>query len=88
MNNSNDIENEIRRQIDFLDEAAAKARSGEVADVSAMDGEVAILCEKIARMPAEEAHRLEPAMEEMIGKLEGLAVELHALRERIDGDED
>jgi|GEM_PF-1661525 len=82
------IEAELAKQTDLIGAAIESVRGGTVADINEVERNVAVLCNEISGMPQEDAQRLEPAMAQMISKLEELAVALHDFQSESKGNND
>lgn len=80
------LEQQLQAKIEQIDEAIAKTRQNETADIGFMDSEVATLCQTILKADSEESKALEPKMIEMIAKLDELAVELKDYQDRLNPD--
>lgn len=65
----------------FIDDVIVKTEQGHIMDVSRLDTEVPALCDRLERLPPEEARRVEPAMAAVIAKLESLAVALQIFQD-------
>jgi hypothetical protein len=76
------IEKDLRRQIGIITEAAIHVRSGIIMNINEVEHHVASICKRISGLAPEESEQLEPAMAEMIGKLEELAAALTEFQEK------
>lgn len=76
------LEDQLNRHIARITDAIDDARSDRVQDMTRLDGEVALLCRDLGRLPPAQATTLAAPVAEMIGRLEELIRELQAFRER------
>ena len=60
----------------FIDDAYQKLQKGEVANLTRLDNEVALLCEQTLKLAPTEAVKVQPVMGDMISKLESFSVSL------------
>ena len=82
MSSAQEISSQLKELVSFIENAHEQLSSGTVVDLSRLDDEVARICEETLQLSPEEANNVQPAMAEMISKLEALGV---ALKEFQDG---
>lgn len=83
MSSAEQITNELRQLIDFIDDAHQRLDDGEVMDLSDLDDEVARLCDETLALKPEEAAQVQNTMAEMITKLEKLGVALQEYQQNL-----
>lgn len=75
----------VREELDKAASMVVAARrlllTGTMVDLSALEGKVRCICERIGAMPREDGRPLVPVMETLIGDLDRLAA---AIQERVD----
>jgi hypothetical protein len=74
--NTTQIKQNLNDLTAFIEQAQIKLAQGEVIDLSHLDKDVATLCEAAIQLPPTQAKDVQPAMGEMISKLEELSVGL------------
>lgn len=76
---------EVREELDKAASLVLTARrllaTGTMVDLSALEGKVRVICERLGRMARDDGKVLVPAMESLIGDLDRLAAAIH---ERVD----
>ncbi|MBC7907448.1 MAG: hypothetical protein H7Y60_11980 [Rhodospirillaceae bacterium] len=76
---------QVREELDKAASLVVTARrllaTGTMVDLSALEGKVRVICEKLVAMGREDGKALVPAMEVLIGDLDRLADAIH---ERVD----
>ena len=60
----------------FIRDAEGTVLSGQMVDMSGLDKDVALICNKVITLPPAQAMELQPLMAEMIGHLERLSIAL------------
>ena len=83
MSDAQQIAARLNELSDFIDEANAKLDDGEVVNLTHLDDEVATLCEQTLSLPPQEAAQIQPAMADMISKLEELGTALKEFQESL-----
>lgn len=83
MRNKDQIITELERLSAFIDEAQSKLEDGEVLNLAHLDDEVETICQEIVRLPPADAQSTQPAMAEMIGKLEVLGIALQEFQKKL-----
>lgn len=76
-----DIRAKMEKLSSFILDAEDKVRAGKMADLSGMDREVAVICNKAVSLPPDQARDIQPLMAEMIGNLERLSTALKDYKE-------
>jgi len=66
--------------ITLIDQAQIDIDAGRVRDLSAMDHDVAKVCDDIVALPPEQAQEVQPVMADMITRLEKLAGSLQSFK--------
>lgn len=72
MSNRDQIIARLSELTNFIIECTEKVEGGEMVDLKGLDDEIASLCERTVGLPPEEAQAVQPAMAEMIARLEKL----------------
>lgn len=85
MNTPEEIAQHMRTLADFISEAEIALRGGEVVDLSHLEEEVGALCDQALSLSPEEARSIQPAMADLIARLEDLSGELEAFRAGDEG---
>lgn len=76
-----EIRAKMEKLTDFIREAEATVRGGKMVDLSGLDREVAVICNKAVALPPLEARDIQPIMAELIGNLEHLSSALKDYKE-------
>lgn len=76
---------EIREKMEnlktFIQDAEASVANGTMVDLTGLDRDIALICNKTVALPPEEARNLQPLMAELIGSLESLSRTLKDFRD-------
>lgn len=76
MSKADDIAQRLQELTEFIVNAQAQLKNGEVVNLSHLDDEVGQLCDETLKLKPEEAVRVQPIMADMISKLEELGLAL------------
>lgn len=76
-----EIRAKMEKLTEFIRDAEASVRSGKMVDLSGLDRDVAMICNKAIALPPVEARDLQPVMAELIGNLEHLSTALKDYKE-------
>lgn len=79
--NADDIRARMEKLTDFIREAENSVRDGKIADLTGLDRDVALICNKAVALPPEQARDIQPMMAELIGSLESLSTALMSFKE-------
>ena len=79
--NADDIRARMEKLTDFIREAEDMVRGGKMVDLSGLDRDVALICNKAVALPPEQARDIQPNMAELIGSLERLSSALMSYKE-------
>jgi hypothetical protein len=74
--NAQAIRQKMEEISSFIREAEDSARTGTIIDITRLEGEIAQLCEGIAKLPKAQSLEIHPLMADMIGALERLELVL------------
>ena len=83
MGNAEQITIRLQEMTSFIETAQAKLQKGEVVNLSHLDNEVAQLCDQTLKLPPQEASQVQPAMADMISKLEALGLALQEFQSNL-----
>lgn len=64
----------------FIIDAEISVRDGKMMDLTGLDKDVAVVCQKSISLPPDQARDLQPLMAELIGELERLSFALKDFR--------
>lgn len=78
---ADDIRTKMEKLTDFIRDAEDQVRSGVIRDLSGLDHDVAVICNKAVALPPAEARDIQPKMAELIGNLESLSQALVAFKD-------
>ena len=78
---ADDIRAKMEKLTDFIREAEDAVRSGVIRDLSGLDHDVAVICNRAVTLPPAQARDLQPKMAELIGNLESLRQALVAFKQ-------
>ena len=78
---SDEIRTRMEKLSVFIQDAESTVRGGKMVDLSGLDRDVALICNKAVALPPAEAHEIQPLMAEMIGNLERLSSALKDYKE-------
>lgn len=67
----------------FIRDAEGKVLSGKMVDMSSLDKDVAVICNKVIGLPPAKAMELQPLMADMIGSLERLSIALKDYKDNL-----
>ena len=74
----------LQEIVDTINNAQSDINKGTVKDLTSMDQEVATICDHILKLSPEDASDIQPAMADMITKLEKLATSLQDFQNQFD----
>lgn len=83
MSNADQIASRLQDMTSFIEGAKARLDKGEVVSLSHLDAEVATLCDQTMRLQPSDASKVQPAMANMISKLEELGIALQDFKSRM-----
>ncbi len=75
------IRDKMEKLTEFIRSAEDAVREGKIMDLSGLDHDVAIICNKAVTLPPADARDIQPMMAELIGSLESLSNALVAYKE-------
>lgn len=67
---------------EFISDAEESVRAGKLIDLTSLDGEVTTICQKATSLPPAQAAEIQPAMADLIGRLERLAAALAEYKQK------
>lgn len=67
----------------FIRDAEGTVLGGQMVDMSSLDRDVALICNKVIALPPAQALELQPLMAEMIGNLERLSMALKDYKDNL-----
>ena len=79
-----EIAQKLQTQIGIIEDAIAKAKQNELADIGTLDEDVATICKEVVANDTEDTQQLEQQMIHMINLLDELAEELKAYQDRLE----
>lgn len=66
---------------EFISDAEDSALAGKIVDMKALDRDVTVICQQATSLPPAQAAEIQPAMADLIGRLERLAIALRDFKE-------
>ena len=81
MNTLNDIRAKMEKINNFIIESEITILGGTMVDLSGLDKDVTVICQKALTLPPEEAREIQPLMAAMIGNLEKVSIALNNFKE-------
>lgn len=67
----------------FIRDAEGTVLGGQMVDMSGLDKDVAVICNKVVSLPPAQAMELQPLMADMIGSLERLSIALKDYKDNL-----
>ncbi len=79
--NATELRSKMEKTNDYILDSEAKVLAGTMVDLTGLDKEVGVICQKALAMPPNDARDIQPLMAEMIGNLERLSLALKNYKE-------
>lgn len=77
-----DLKNAIQEKIHVINDIILRTQRNEIVDISDLDKEIGVICEKVVALPAREAAEYETLVLDMVSKLEELVMSVQELQQR------